>query len=88
MVELVQFLASSLLGGSEQIQVREIGGDQTTVIELEVESKHIGKIIGRQGRTANALRTLVNVAALKAGKRVVLEIIETGNAGARNRNDS
>jgi len=73
---LVSYLAKSLLDNPENVEVNEIEGNQTSVIELKVVSGDLGKIIGRQGRTAKALRTVVNAAALKAGKRVVLEIIE------------
>jgi uncharacterized protein len=81
MKELIQFIAGSLLDGLDQVEVNEIEGNQTTVIELKIHPDNIGKIIGRQGRTANALRTIVNAAASKSGRRVVLEIIEnkTGN---------
>ncbi len=76
MKNLVHDIAESLLGHDDDVEVNEINGDQTTVIELKVNPEDLGKIIGRQGRTANAIRTLVNAAALKAGKRAVLEILE------------
>lgn len=76
MRDLILYIARGLLDKPERVTVTEIEGDQTTVLELKVAPEDLGKIIGRQGRTAKALRTVVNAAALKAGKRVILEIIE------------
>ena len=58
------------------VEVTEIEGDQTTVIELKVDTADLGKVIGKQGRTARALRTILNAASTKLKKRSVLEIIE------------
>ncbi|MBN1296494.1 KH domain-containing protein [bacterium] len=80
MRELILYIAQGLLDTPDRVEVTERVGDQTTVLELKVASEDLGKIIGRQGRTAKALRTVVNAAALKAGKRVILEIVEK-NAG-------
>jgi len=74
--ELIHYIASSLIENPDNIQVSEIKGDQTKIIELKIDPSDIGKIIGRQGRTANALRTIVNAAALKSGERVLIEIVE------------
>jgi uncharacterized protein len=74
--DLILYIAQGLLDKPERAEVTEITGDQTTVLELRVAPDDLGKVIGRQGRTAKALRTVVNAAALKAGKRVVLEIVE------------
>jgi len=74
--ELILYIARGLLDQPEKVEVTEIENDQTVILELKVDPADLGKIIGRQGRTAKALRTVVNAAALKAGKRVVLEIIE------------
>ena len=60
----------------EEVQVNEIEGEQTTVIELKVDKSDLGKVIGKQGRTARALRTILNAASTKLKKRSVLEIIE------------
>ncbi|MGB3975828.1 MAG: KH domain-containing protein [bacterium] len=76
MKSLILYIAQGLLEEPDHVEVNEIEGDQTTVLELKVASADLGKIIGRQGRTAKALRTIVNAAALKSGKRMVLEIIE------------
>lgn len=76
MKALILYIAQGLLEDSNTVEVNEIEGDQTTILELKVASADLGKIIGRQGRTAKALRTIVNAAALKSGKRIVLEIIE------------
>lgn len=75
--DLISYITSSLIEDSDRIKISETESNQKTVIELKVDSKDLGKIIGRQGRTANALRTIVNASALKAGKRIVLEIIES-----------
>lgn len=76
MKDLILYIARGLLDQPERVEVTEIVGDQTTVLELKVSPDDLGKIIGRQGRTAKALRTVVNAAALKAGKRIILEIVE------------
>lgn len=76
MKDLILYIAQGLLDQPDKVEVNEIEGDQTTVLELKVASADLGKIIGRQGRTAKALRTVVNAAALKSGKRMILEIVE------------
>lgn len=60
----------------DRVEVNEIEGEQTTVIELKVDKSDLGKVIGKQGRTARALRTILNAASTKLRKRSVLEIIE------------
>lgn len=74
--ELIQYLAKSLVDMPDQVEVTEISGEQTTVIELKVDKTDLGKVIGKQGRTARALRTILNAASTKLRKRSVLEIIE------------
>lgn len=74
--ELIQFVSKSLVDMPDQVQVNEVVGEQTTVIELKVDKTDLGKIIGKQGRTARALRTILNAASTKLKKRSVLEIIE------------
>jgi uncharacterized protein len=74
--ELIQFVSKSLVDMPDQVQVNEVIGEQTTVIELKVDKTDLGKIIGKQGRTARALRTILNAASTKLRKRSVLEIIE------------
>ena len=74
--ELIEYVAKSLVDMPDQVNVNEILGEQTTVIELKVDKSDLGKVIGKQGRTARALRTMLNAASTKLKKRSVLEIIE------------
>ncbi|NPA54404.1 MAG: KH domain-containing protein [Aquificae bacterium] len=74
--ELVEFVAKSLVDHPDKVEVREIEGEKTTVIELKVAPEDLGKVIGRQGRTARAIRTLLAAVARKQNKRAVLEILE------------
>ncbi|HSO72631.1 MAG TPA: KH domain-containing protein [Thermodesulfobacteriota bacterium] len=76
MKELVKFIAQSLVDNPEQVQVNEIEGEQTSVIELKVAKEDLGKVIGKQGRTARAMRTILSAASTKIRKRAVLEILE------------
>ncbi len=76
MQDLVKFIAQALVDHPEEVSVKEIEGDRTFVLELKVAKDDLGKIIGKQGRTAQALRTLVSAASAKVKKRTVLEIIE------------
>jgi len=74
--ELVLFLAKALVDNPDEVEVHEVQAEQTTVLELRVAKGDMGKVIGKQGRTAKALRTVVNAAATKMRKRAVLEIVE------------
>jgi predicted RNA-binding protein YlqC (UPF0109 family) len=74
--DLVEFTAKSLVDSPEEVQVTEVEGEQTTVIELRVAKADLGKVIGKQGRTARAVRTILSAAASKEKKRCVLEILE------------
>ncbi|MEK6223730.1 MAG: KH domain-containing protein [Candidatus Dadabacteria bacterium] len=74
--ELVTFIAQSLVDSPEKVEVHEIAGEQTTVLELRVAQEDLGKIIGKQGKTAKAIRTILGAAAAKMKKRAVLEILE------------
>ncbi|MGH8059415.1 MAG: KH domain-containing protein [Candidatus Entotheonellia bacterium] len=76
MKELVHLIAQALVDKPDEVEVRVVEGERTTVIELKVAETDLGKVIGRQGRTARAMRTIVNAAAAKLRKRVVLEILE------------
>ena len=76
MKELVKFIAQALVDNPEQVQVREIEGEQTSVIELKVAKEDLGKVIGKQGRTARAMRNILSAASTKIRKRAVLEILE------------
>jgi uncharacterized protein len=73
---LVQIIAQALADHPDQVQVREVEGEQVTIVELHVAKADLGKIIGKQGRTANAMRLLLGAVANKQGKRITLEILE------------
>ena len=75
MGELVRFIAKSLVDNPEEVDVREVEGEQSLIIELRVAPEDMGKVIGKQGRIAKAIRTVVKAAATKEKKRVVVEII-------------
>jgi len=74
--ELVEFMAKSLVDDPDSVQVNEVVGEQTTVVELKVAKEDLGKVIGKQGRTARSMRTILNAASTKLNKRSVLEIVE------------
>jgi predicted RNA-binding protein YlqC (UPF0109 family) len=74
--ELVETIARALVDRPEEVQVRTVGGAQVTVVELRVHAEDLGKVIGRQGRTAKAIRTLLSAAGTKLRKRFTLEILE------------
>ncbi len=74
--ELVEYIAKSLVDKPEEVHVTEIGGEQTVVYELRVAKEDLGKVIGKQGRTARAIRTILGAASIKLKKRSVLEILE------------
>ena len=76
MRELVFYIAKALVDNPEQVSVEEIEGNQTSVLELKVAKEDLGKVIGKQGRTARAMRTILSAASAKIKKRTVLEIIE------------
>jgi len=76
MGELVRVIAQSLVDNPEQVEVKEVEGSQSVIIELKVAADDMGKVIGKQGRIAKALRTVVKAAATKENKRVVVEIIQ------------
>ncbi|MFI5323142.1 MAG: KH domain-containing protein [Thermodesulfobacteriota bacterium] len=74
--ELVVFIAKSLVDNPDRVEVREVTGEQTAVLELKVAPEDLGKIIGKQGKTAKAIRTILGAAAAKMKRRAVLEILE------------
>jgi len=76
MRELVEQIAKALVDDMDNVKVNEVQGDNVTVIELRVAQPDLGKVIGKQGRTARAIRTILNANATKLRKRAVLEIIE------------
>ena len=76
MKDLLEEIARALVDNPEDVHVTEVEGEQTTVLELRVRNDDLGKVIGRQGRTARAIRTLLAAAGMKIHKRFVLEILE------------
>jgi hypothetical protein len=76
MKEMVRYIAEALADEPESVEVMEIQGSHSTIVELKVSDRDRGKIIGRQGRTADAMRTLLKAAGRKVGKTYILEIID------------
>lgn len=74
--ELVGFMVRSLVDAPEKVQIKQIEGEKSTILELSVAKEDIGKVIGKHGRIARAVRTVLSAAATKSGKRVVLEILD------------
>lgn len=75
MKELVEYIAKSLVDHPEQVRVSQMMGESAIILELQVAQEDTGKVIGKEGRIANAIRTLVKVSAARDGRRAVLEII-------------
>ncbi len=76
MKELVRYIAQALVDNPDAVVVSEVEGEQTSVIELRVAKEDLGKIIGKHGRTAQSIRTILSAASAKHKKRAVLEIVE------------
>ncbi|MDJ0830086.1 MAG: KH domain-containing protein [Desulfobacterales bacterium] len=76
MKELIEYIARALVDHPDHVSVAEVEGNQTSVLELKVAKEDLGKVIGKQGRTARAMRTILSAASAKIKKRTVLEIIE------------
>ena len=76
MKELIEAIAQALVDSPDDVAVNEIEGEATTVLELRVAQQDLGKVIGKQGRTARAVRTILSAAGMKVRKRFVLEILE------------
>lgn len=76
MKELISYIAQSLVDNPDDVYVSEVEGNQTTVLELKVAKEDLGKVIGKQGRTAQAMRTILSAVSSKEKKRTVLEILE------------
>jgi len=74
--DLINYIAQALVDNPEEVSVTEVEGNQTSVLELKVAKEDLGKVIGKQGRTARAMRTILGAASAKIKKRTVLEIIE------------
>jgi predicted RNA-binding protein YlqC (UPF0109 family) len=79
MKDLVEYVVKSLVEAPDEVSVAEIDDSEETVLELTVAGPDMGRIIGKSGRVINAIRTLAQVAAAKQGKRVSVELIETGD---------
>jgi len=76
MKELISYIARALVDNPDEVSVSEVEGNQTAVLELTVAKEDLGKVIGKQGRTARAMRTILSAASAKERKRTVLEIVE------------
>jgi len=76
MKELIEYIAKSLVDQPDAVKVTEVVGDRTSVIELSVAEEDMGKVIGKQGKTAIAMRTLLSAASMKQKKRTILEIVD------------
>ena len=76
MKDLIKYMAQALVDNPDMVEVAEVIGEQTSVLELRVAKEDLGKVIGKQGRTAKAMRTILSAASTKIRKRSVLEIIE------------
>ncbi len=76
MKNLIDYIAKALVDNPDAVIVSEVEGNQTSILELKVAKEDLGKVIGKQGRTARAMRTLLSAASAKIQKRTVLEIIE------------
>jgi len=76
MKEFLEFIVKSLVDNPEKVSVTEVEGERITILELKVEKEDMGKVIGKRGNNAQAIRTLLGAASAKLGKRAVLEIIE------------
>ena len=76
MKELIKYISKALVDFPDKVEVNEIIGEQTSVIELRVAKEDIGKVVGKQGRIAYAIRTILSAASAKVHKRAVLEILE------------
>ncbi|GIU80423.1 MAG: UPF0109 protein [Bryobacteraceae bacterium] len=74
--ELVEEIAKALVDNPDEVRVREVQGEQVTVLELRVAPEDLGKVIGKQGRTARSIRTLLGAAGMKLNRRFTLEILE------------
>lgn len=75
MKEFVEYMVRSLVENPDQVEVREIDGTRSIIFEVRVAEEDVGRVIGKEGRVANAMRTLLKVAATRRGKRAILEIV-------------
>ncbi len=79
MKDLVIQIVKNVVDHPEEVDAREVEGEQTTIVEISTNQEDVGKVIGKKGRTIKAIRTLVNAAAIRQGKRVTVEIVEPGS---------
>ncbi len=76
MKELIEYIVKGLVDNPDKVNIKEVAGEKSIIYELRVGAGDLGKVIGKEGRTAKAIRTIITAAAMKQGKRAVLEIIE------------
>ncbi|OGC39171.1 RNA-binding protein [candidate division WOR-3 bacterium RBG_13_43_14] len=76
MKELIEYIVKALVDNPDKVNIQEIAGEKSIIYELRVGEGDLGKVIGKEGRTAKAIRTIITAAAMKQGKRTVIEIIE------------
>ncbi len=76
MKDLIEYIVKALVDNPDKVTIQEIAGEKSIIYELRVGEGDLGKVIGKEGRTAKAIRTIITAAAMKQGKRTVLEIIE------------
>ncbi|MBA7501401.1 hypothetical protein ES704_04165 [subsurface metagenome] len=76
MKELIEYIVKALVDSPDKVAITEIAGEKSIIFELRVGEGDLGKVIGKEGRTAKAIRTIITAAAMKQGKRAVIEIIE------------
>ncbi len=76
MKELVKFIAQSLVDKPEEVRIKEVENDNALVLELSVAKEDLGKVIGKQGRMAKVIRTILSAASAKSGRKVLLDIVE------------
>ena len=74
--DLVEYMVKALVDNPDNVEIREVEGEKSTILELKVMKEDIGKVIGKHGRIARAIRTIINASATKSGKKVVLEILD------------
>jgi predicted RNA-binding protein YlqC (UPF0109 family) len=73
--ELVEYIVKALVDSPDDVNINIVEGERSTILELKVKQEDVGKVIGRQGRVAKSIRTIVNACAAKTGKRIMLEIL-------------
>jgi len=76
MKQLIEYIAKALVDNPDKVEVKEIAGEKTLIYELRVGQGDLGKVIGKEGRTAKAIRAIITASAMKIGKRAQLEILE------------